>query len=160
MERVQEAPVRPAARLERVYREEGDRMWRAVLAFAGDTEVAADSVAEAFAQALRRGEAIRDPGRWVWRAAFRIAAGELKRRRSTTEPGQWQGWAALDTEAMELIDMLKRLPPKQRAALALHHGAGYPVREVASIIGSTSAAVRVHLSRGRRRLRELMGGDE
>jgi RNA polymerase sigma-70 factor, ECF subfamily len=160
MERVQEAPVRPAARLERVYREEGDRMWRAVLAFAGDPEVAADSVAEAFAQALRRGEAIRDPGRWVWRAAFRIAAGELKRRRTTTERGQSQGWNALDMEAMELIDMLKRLPPKQRAALALHYGAGYPVREVASIIGSTSAAVRVHLSRGRRRLRELMRGDE
>lgn len=160
MERVQEAPVRPAARLERVYREQGDRMWRAVLAFSGDPEVSADSVAEAFAQALRRGEAIRDPGRWVWRAAFRIAAGELKRRRSTTEQRQSQGWYALDTEALELIDMLKRLPPKQRAALALHHGAGYPVREVASIIGSTSAAVRVHLSRGRRRFRELMRGDE
>jgi RNA polymerase sigma-70 factor, ECF subfamily len=135
-------------------------MWRAVLAFAGDPEVASDAVAEAFAQALRRGEAIRDPARWVWRAAFRIAAGELKLRRSTTAPGTPHGWYTVDSEAMELIDMLKRLPPKLRAALVLHHGAGYPVREVASIIGSTSAAVRVHLSRGRRRLRELMGGDE
>ena len=91
-------------------------MWRAVLAFAGDPEVAADSVAEAFAQALRRGDAIRDPGRWVWRAAFRIAAGELKLRRTTTALGPPQGWYALDTEAMELIETLKRLPPKQRAA--------------------------------------------
>ena len=96
----------------------------------------------------------------MWRAAFRIAAGELKLRRSTTALGPPQGWYALDTEAMELIETLKRLPPKQRAALALHHVVGYPVREVATIIGSTSAAVRVHLSRGRRRLRELLGGDE
>jgi DNA-directed RNA polymerase specialized sigma24 family protein len=40
--------------LERLYREQGDRMWRAVLAFAGDPEVAKDAVAEAFAQALSR----------------------------------------------------------------------------------------------------------
>jgi DNA-directed RNA polymerase specialized sigma24 family protein len=44
--------------------------------------------------------------------------------------------------------------------VVLHHGAGYPVREVAAIIGSTPAAVRVHLSRGRRRLRDLLGGDD
>ncbi|HJS26677.1 MAG TPA: hypothetical protein VJ913_06090, partial [Actinomycetota bacterium] len=56
-------------------------MWRAVLAFAGDPEVASDAVAEAFAQVLRRGEDVRDPEGWVWRAAFRIASGELKERR-------------------------------------------------------------------------------
>ena len=57
--------MKPAARLERVYRDHGDRLWRAVLAFAGDPEVASDAVAEAFAQALRRGDAIREPDRWV-----------------------------------------------------------------------------------------------
>jgi hypothetical protein len=40
-------------------------MWRALLVFAGDAEVASDAVAEAFAQALRRGGEIRDPKRWV-----------------------------------------------------------------------------------------------
>jgi DNA-directed RNA polymerase specialized sigma24 family protein len=33
-------------------------MWQAVFAFAGDPEVASDAVAEAFTQALRRGDAI------------------------------------------------------------------------------------------------------
>jgi len=50
--------------VERLYREQGDRLWRAVLAFAGDPEVASDAVAETFAQALRRGDAVRDPERW------------------------------------------------------------------------------------------------
>src|SRR5947208_16332565 len=83
MSKVREAPAgsSAAAEVERVYREKGDRMWRALLAFAGDPEVASDAVAEAFAQALRRGGEIRDPERWVWRAAFRIAAGALKERR-------------------------------------------------------------------------------
>jgi DNA-directed RNA polymerase specialized sigma24 family protein len=55
-------------------------MWQAVFAFAGDPEVASDAVAEAFAQALRRGDAIRSPECWLWRTVFRIAAGELKAR--------------------------------------------------------------------------------
>jgi RNA polymerase sigma factor (sigma-70 family) len=157
---VREAPVRPAARLERVYREHGDRLWRAVLAFAGDPEVASDAVAEAFAQALRRGEEIREPDRWVWRAAFRIARGELKARRRGRDPGLplREERYGMDTGTVELIEALGQLPSKQRASVVLHHGGGYPVREVASIIGSTPAAVRVHLSRGRRRLRELLGG--
>jgi RNA polymerase sigma-70 factor (ECF subfamily) len=45
-------------------------MWQAVFAFAGDPEVASDAVAEAFAQALRRGDAIRSPERWLWRTVF------------------------------------------------------------------------------------------
>lgn len=153
--------MRPAARLERVYREHGDRLWRAVLAFAGDPEVASDAVAEAFAQALRRGDQIREPDRWVWRAAFRIARGELKGRRDRDRsfPLREERYG-MDTETVELIEALRRLPPKQRASVVLHHGAGYPVREVAAIIGSTPAAVRVHLSRGRRRLRDLLGGDD
>ena len=54
--------------------------------FAGDREVASDAVAEAFAQALRRGDAIRSPERWLWRTIFRIAAGELKQTgRHTTD---------------------------------------------------------------------------
>lgn len=155
---MQNAPVKPAGRLERLYREDGDRLWRAVLAFAGDPDVAADAVAEAFAQALRRGTAIRDPGRWVWRAAFRIAAGALQEWRRP--PPLVQRWYGMDEETIELVEALRRLPPKQRAAVVLHHAGGYPAREVAAIIGSTPAAVRVHLSRGRRRLRTLLEVDE
>ena len=49
MRKVPEAPAgeRRRGELERLYREQGDRMWRAVLAFAGDPEVASDAVAEA-----------------------------------------------------------------------------------------------------------------
>ena len=132
---------------------------RAVLAFAGDPEVASDAVAEAFAQALRRGEEIREPDRWVWRAAFRIARGELKARRGRQALPAREERYGMDTETVELIEALRRLGSKQRASVVLHHGARYPVRDVAAIIGSTPAAVRVHLSRGRRRLRDLLGGD-
>jgi len=141
--------------LEGLYRNVGARLWRAVVMYTGDREVASDAVAEAFAQALRRGEAIRDPRRWVWRAAFNIAAGELKRRRR--KPVLDQRESAPDPELPILLrEALAVLSPKQRAAVILHHYAGYPVRDVARIIGSTSSAVGVHLHRGRERLRRLL----
>ena len=68
--------------VERLYREQGGRIWAAVFACARDRTVAEDAVAEAFAQLLRRGGEVHDPSAWVWTAAFRLAAGELKRRRS------------------------------------------------------------------------------
>jgi RNA polymerase sigma-70 factor (ECF subfamily) len=143
--------------VERLYREHRDRMWRAVLAWSGDGDVAADAVAEAFAQLLRRGEAVRDPLRWAWRAAFRIAAGDLKERRMTSATAAVPEQAyEMPEPAHDLVAALKRLSPKQRAAVVLHHYAGYPAKDVARIVGSTSAAVRVHLSAGRRRLRELL----
>ncbi len=59
--------------------------------------------------------------------------------------------------ADELIAALAHLSPKQRACVVLHHYAGYPVKEIATIVGSTAAAVRVHLSQGRKRLRTILG---
>lgn len=144
--------------VERVYREHGARLWRSVYAFAGDREVASDAVAEAFTQAMARGEAIDSILPWVWRATFRIAAGELKSRRRH-EPLVEAGTYDLPEPAAEVIAALAKLSPKQRAAVVLHEYAGHPVANVAQILGSTSGAVRVHLSVGRKRLRELLGED-
>ncbi len=148
-----------AVRLEDVYEEHGARLWRAVYLYATDSEVASDAVAEAFAQALRRGDELRSPERWVWRTAFRIAAGELKRRRKETGSLTDTGYVISDA-TLELLAALPRLSPKQRAAIVLHYHSGYSIREVAEIIGSTSSAVGVHLHRGRKRLRELLGDDD
>jgi RNA polymerase sigma factor (sigma-70 family) len=157
---VREAPPdeQVAGSLERVYREHGARLWRAVLMYGGDREVASDAVAEAFAQALHRGSAIRSVERWVWRAAFRIAAGELKRRRETW-PAETEAPDEIPESFAVLGEALGRLSPKQRAAVILHHYAGYSLREVAAIIGSTASAVGVHLHRARRRLRQLLEED-
>jgi RNA polymerase sigma-70 factor (ECF subfamily) len=141
--------------LERLYRAHAEPLWRAVFAFSGDREVASDAVAEAFVQVIGRGSAVKAPDRWVWRAAFRIAAGELKarRRRIQTQP---ESAYEMPEPLNEVLRALARLSPRQRSSIVLHHYAGYPVRDVAGILGSTSGAVRVHLSIGRQRLRRLL----
>jgi RNA polymerase sigma factor (sigma-70 family) len=147
------------APLEDLYEEHGARLWRALFLYAGDREVASDAVAEAFAQALRRGDDLRSPERWIWRSAFRIAAGELSRRRRETGDVMETSYQAPE-ETTELLLALPLLTPKQRVAIVLHYYAGYSLKEVAKVTGSTSSAVGVHLHRGRRRLRELLGDDD
>jgi RNA polymerase sigma factor (sigma-70 family) len=144
---------RPTTLLERVFEEQGKRLWWSLLAFTGDREVAHDAVAEAFAQALRRGSQVRDPVAWVWKAGFRIAAGELKRRRSVAS---LEDKPYTPPEPIGLFEALDRLSSRQRAALVLHHYAGYSLEEISRILGTTKGTVGVHLSRGRRRLREFL----
>jgi RNA polymerase sigma-70 factor, ECF subfamily len=151
----QELP-QPDAEIERVYREQGARLWRAVFLSSGSREVADDAVAEAFAQALRRGRGVRDPVAWVWRAAFRIAAGELKERGSTGVYAEEQV-TGLAEPFVDLWRALARLPLKQRASVVLADYAGWSHREIAVALGSSVSAVGVHVHRARKRLRVLLG---
>jgi RNA polymerase sigma-70 factor (ECF subfamily) len=141
--------------VERVYREDGARIWRALFAYARDRDVATDALSEAFAQLLRRGEAVRDPVGWTWRAAFRIAAGELKDRSRRTHQLTDRP-VEMSEPLADFARALGRLSPKQRAALVLHHYVGYRVKEIADILETSSAAVKVHLSAGRKRLRQIL----
>jgi RNA polymerase sigma-70 factor (ECF subfamily) len=141
-----------------LYREIGPQLWRAVLVYAGGRrEVADDAVGEAFARAIESDRSIRRPFPWLYRTAFRIAAAELRRDGKPIDPVE----AHFDDPATgDLLRAMRRLSPSQRAAVFLHYQADLPVREVARLMGTSSAAVKVHLHRGRNRLREILGPGE
>ena len=146
--------------VEDVYRRDGGRLWRALYVYAGDADVASEAMAEAFAQALRRGPAIRDVDRWVWRTAFRLAAGDLKAQ-SQLVHGQMPEAASFDPRLDDqLLLALLGLTPKQRLVIVLHYYVDCPVREIGRRTGMNPLAVRSHLSRGRQRLRELLAEDD
>jgi RNA polymerase sigma-70 factor (ECF subfamily) len=151
--------VAATSEVEAVYREDGDRLWRALFAFAGNEDVASDAVAESFAQALRRGPAIRDVGGWVWRSAFRLAAGDLKRQANLSRDPMPQGIFHDAHPDEQLLAALQKLTSQQRAVIVLHYYADCPVREIARRTGIHELAVRAHLSRGRRHLRVLLGDE-
>jgi RNA polymerase sigma-70 factor, ECF subfamily len=142
-----------------LYREAGPRLWRAVLAYTGGRrELTDDVVAEAFARTLERASSIRAFEPYLYRIAFRLAANEL--RRTPTVAHVPDSASTLDPELSELFDALRTLSPGQRAAVFLRYQADLPVAEVARLMGTSSAVVRVHLMRGRRRLAELLGGED
>ena len=114
-------------------------------------------MAEAFARALERISQIREPVPWLYRTAFRLAAEDLRRKEPAVEPER-SVEAAAGLEA--LVPALRELSPAQRAAVVLHYEADLPVREVAEHMGTSVAAVKVHLFRGNPRLRELLSEEE
>lgn len=141
-----------------LYREVGPQLWRAIFAYSGGRrEVADDAVGEAFARAIESDGHIRRPFPWLYRTAFRIAAAELRRESGPVEAG---GVYFEDSGMADLLRAMKRLSPSQRAAVFLHYQADLPVREVARLMGTSAAAVKVHLHRGRNQLRELLGTEE
>jgi RNA polymerase sigma-70 factor (ECF subfamily) len=142
--------------VERSYRRNSARLWRSLLLFSGSTDVADDALAEAFAQAVARGDAIRDVDAWVWRAAFKIASGELQRRRRRSAEEAPDTPVEMPDQTVDLVKALLSLPARQREALILHHYAGYSNKEVARILGSTTAGVGMLIDRGRRKLRPLL----
>jgi RNA polymerase sigma factor (sigma-70 family) len=155
----EDAPVTASSgdAVARVYRDQGAKLWRSLLAYTGDREMASDALAEALAQALGRGAAIESPERWVWRAAFRIAAGELRNRSRQVPISPRDSLSYEMAEpAIDLIRALATLSPNQRAVAILRLYADYRTRDVARILGITQTTVRVHLSQARRRLRTLL----
>ena len=145
-------------RVAAIYEEHAPRMWRALFSFSGDPEIASDAMAEAFALALRDGGSIRDIAAWTWRVSFRLAAKELKARRSRAETFEEPTYE-MPQPIPHVIDALRRLTPNQRMAVILHDYADRTVQEVADGIGCARPTVYVHLSEGRRRLRSLLKED-
>ena len=142
-----------------LFREAGSGVFRTLFAYTGGRrDIAEEAMAEAFARALARSGTIRDPVAWIYRTAFRLANEELRaERRRGPAPGDAE---APPPELSGLIDALRRLSPNQRAAIVLRHVLDLDVSEVARRMGTAAPTVRVHIHRGRKRLRELLGAEE
>jgi RNA polymerase sigma-70 factor (ECF subfamily) len=146
-------------RFDELYRRAGPRLWRAVLAYTGGRrDITDDVVAEAFARTLERASGIRTVEPYLYRVAFRLAASELRRAPTVADVPDMA--RTLDPDLSELFDAMRTLSPGQRTAVFLRYQADLPVAEVARLMGTSSAVVRVHLVRGRRRLAELLGGED
>jgi RNA polymerase sigma-70 factor (ECF subfamily) len=142
---------------EQLYRDIGPGLWRAIYVYAGARrDIADDAVAEAFTRAMEAGDQIRDPKAWLYRVAFRAAAAELKRGSGESVDHERPPTTDEPPDLLTVMDALRQLPPNQRAAIVLHYRLDLSVRQIAEALGIAPATVRVHLHRGRNRLRELL----
>lgn len=140
--------------VEAVYRSDHQRLWRSLVAYAGDADLAAEAEAEAFSQAVARGDDLTDPRAWIWRSAFRIAAGLLAERgRYLANPGDT---AQVDSSLVEFLSMLGTLSDQQRAAVVLRYAGGLRPAEIAEVLDTSSGTIRVQLHRAHAHLRERM----
>ena len=141
------------------------RLWAVALRTVGDPEDAADALQEAMISAFRRAGDFRGDSAvstWLHRIVVNAALDRLRRRPARTvswpsDPDELEAFFVPGTaDAIETrLDVdaaLRMLPPEQRAALVLVDMLGYPVAEVATILGVSQGTVKSRCARGRARL--------
>lgn len=64
--------------------------------------------------------------------------------------------AAPEIPESELLDLVMGLPKNYRTSIYLHYYEGYPVYEIAALLGKSENTVSAYLCRGRKRLKSLM----
>ena len=99
---------------------------------------------------------------WVVRATANVCKDLMRSAyRRTAAPLE----AAADSPAPEaphdsaVLDAVMDLDEKYREAIYLHYYEGYSVAEIASLTDRSASAVAAHLSRGRAKLRAVLGKD-
>lgn len=159
-----------------------DRLWAVALRTMGNPEDAADGLQDGLIAAYRRAGSFRGEAAvttWLHRVVVnacldRIRAAKVRRTevlpddleeygdrgsRVSAEPGTEDPaeHAVRDERRRQVLDALATLPAEQRAALVLVDMEGYPVAEVAVMLGCAVGTVKSRCSRGRARLAELLG---
>jgi RNA polymerase sigma-70 factor (sigma-E family) len=129
-------------------------MVRLAHALTGSAEAAEDIVQDAFARILGRTESLGNPGGYLRTTVVNLCRDRERRRRR--EPGWDTPWAAgsLSLGASEVVDVLLRLPYRQRAVLVLRYWGDWSEAEIAAALGCRSGTVKTLASRGLARLRK------
>jgi RNA polymerase sigma-70 factor (ECF subfamily) len=154
-----------------------DRLWAVALRTISDREEAADALQDALLSAHRAASRFRGDAAvttWLHRIVVNACLDRARRRQAhptvplpdgsrSAETGRRIGGAepaapAPDHDtALVVRQALAELPIEQRAALILVDVQGYPVAEVAVILGVAEGTVKSRCARGRARLARMLG---
>jgi RNA polymerase sigma-70 factor, ECF subfamily len=151
-----------------LFKRHKDRLWAVALRVTCDPDDAADALQEAMISAFRRAGDFRGESAvttWLHRIVVNAALDLLRRRSAhsvgwsgdpddlpVTEPRQATDTAAATESRLDVDAAIRTLAPPQRAALVLVDMLGYPVADVAVILGVSEGTVKSRCARGRARL--------
>ena len=128
-----------------------------------DDDTAHEIAAEAFTRLLARWSSLENPQSYLYMIATNLVRDHWRRtgreRRalravSAASPGDPVFHPAQDVDVRALI---QSLPERLRQPFLLYHYAGFPVRDVATMLGRPEGTVKADLHRARARLRAALG---
>ncbi|WP_341718233.1 RNA polymerase sigma factor SigM [Micromonospora sp. FIMYZ51] len=158
-----------------LFRRHRDRLWAVALRTLGDREEAADALQDALLSAHRAAGRFRGDAAvttWLHRIVVNACLDRIRRRQTHPTVPMPDGVHDRDDgtggvepaapvrdhdTAMVVRDALAALPIEQRAALVLVDVQGYPVAEVARILGVAEGTIKSRCARGRARLAIMLG---
>jgi RNA polymerase sigma factor (sigma-70 family) len=140
------------------YRSEYLGMVRLAHALIGNAESAEDVVQEAFTRVHGRAAELDNPGGYLRMTVVNLCRDRERRRaRERRARSLFIPATSLSLEAFEMIDVLLRLPYRQRAVLVLRYWGDWTELEIAKALGCRPGAVKTLASRGLARLRKEVG---
>lgn len=146
-----------------------DRIFALALRMMGSRSDAFDATQETFLTAYRKGKGFKGDSAfstWLYRVGINTCKDLLRKRARTPIPTDDEvqiSRSAYDPAVAERVatrldvrNALARLPDDYREAVAMHDLGGIPYEEIAQITGAAIGTVKSRISRGRRKLAELM----
>jgi RNA polymerase sigma factor (sigma-70 family) len=146
----------PPSSLTAVFAVEHDGLARLACLLTGSTLVAEDVVQDAFVQLQVRWATVERPGAYLRTAVVNGCRGYHRRlRRERASYADLVSTATLP-ETPIVLDVLGKLPYRQRAALVLRFYEDWPDDEIAELLGCRPATVRSHVHRGLEAMRKVL----
>lgn len=136
-----------------------ERCLRAAVASGMDRQGAEDAVAEAFSRAWARWRKVRTldaPAAWVVRTAINqnISSWRKNGREVPSETAPIRTVTADSVERLDLIEAIRRLPPRQREVVVLRYLLDLDTQTVARSLRVAPGTVSAHLHHALASLRE------
>lgn len=100
---------------------------------------------------------------WIIRTTINACKDVLKsayRKKIVITENVWNDRPSEEDVFWEVREAVFALPIKYRIVIYLYYFEGYSAKEIAKMLGKTQNAVSLSLSRGRRKLREMLENDE
>jgi len=135
----------------------GRALYRLCMVYLRSAADAEDVMQEAFIRLLFHAPRFADAGHekcWLMRVAVNACKNKLGAAYARhTKPLDGDIPLADEPEDRAVLDAVRALPEKYRAAIHLHYFEGYAVSEMSVMLGVCESAVKMRLSRGRALLR-------
>lgn len=142
-----------------VYAAEVDKLHRVAFLLLGSTSSAEEVVQDAFVKLHLTWKTVDNPAGYLRVCVVNASRDRLRRRRRLAEriPRLHRDDVQEDDRAVELADVLLRLPYRQRAAIVGRFYAGWDDAAIAVALGVRPATVRSLVHRGLADLRRQLG---
>jgi RNA polymerase sigma-70 factor, ECF subfamily len=150
-----------------IMRRHEDRVFAMAFRITGDRADALDAAQEAFISFFKRAASFRGESAlstWLYRIAMNAAYDVVRKRRPTAEsredlleaPPEGPGMEEGVGMRSDIAHALAMLPAEYRDAVVMHDLGGIPYEEIANITQVSLGTVKSRISRGRRRVAELL----
>ena len=154
------------ARAQRLVSVYSDTVLRLCYTYLHSRQDAEDACQDVFMKILTKAPEFKDAEHekaWILRVSINQCKDMLKsaaRRRNTALENAPEPVAPPEPQGPDedILAAVQSLPENYREAIHLYYYEGYSIAEIAEMTAKSEQAVGQHLSRGRKKLREILGG--